>query len=87
MVDNAVANNHREAGESAADALAAGVAGASVLMAVWSALGVALIALLARAKQSRPRAVDRAAAAAVTTHTIPTQPVPAANPHPPAAVT
>ena len=37
MVDNAVANNHRDAGESAADALAAGLAAAAVLMAVWSA--------------------------------------------------
>ena len=74
MVDNAVANNHRDAGESAADALAAGLAGASVLMAVWSALGVALIVLLRRAKQSQPRAIDRAAAAAVSTHTIPTSP-------------
>ena len=85
MVDNAVANNHREAGESAADALAAGLAGASVLMAVWSALGVALIVLLRRAKQSHPRAIDRAAAAAVSTHTIPTQPAPEARPHPPAS--
>ena len=85
MVDNAVAKNHRDAGESAADSLAAGLAGASVLMAVWAALGVALIALLARAKQSHPRAIDRAAAAAVSTHTIPTQPAPEARPHPPAA--
>ena len=50
-------------------------------MAVWSALGVALIVLLRRAKQSHPRAIDRAAAAAVSTHTIPTQPAPAAGSH------
>jgi hypothetical protein len=50
-----------------------------------AALGVALIALLARAKQSHPRAIDRAAAAAASTHTIPTQPAPEARPHPPAA--
>ena len=73
MIDNAVANNHREAGESAADALAAGLAAASLTMAIWSALGVALIALMARHKhREEVRPVDRAAAAASSLHTIPT---------------
>jgi hypothetical protein len=44
-------------------------------MAIWSALGILLIALLARHRQARPRGIHRAAAAASTTHTIPTAPV------------
>ena len=42
MIYNAVANNHTEAGESASDALAAGLSRAALLMAVLSALGIAL---------------------------------------------
>jgi EmrB/QacA subfamily drug resistance transporter len=74
MIDNAVANNHREAGESAQDALAAGVAASALTMAIFSACGIALIALLARHKRRTTpvRAVDRAAAAAAPLHTIPT---------------
>jgi dipeptide/tripeptide permease len=73
MIDNAVANNHREAGESAADALAAGLAAASLTMAIWSALGVGLIVLMARHKRrAETRPLDRAAAAAAPLHTIPT---------------
>jgi EmrB/QacA subfamily drug resistance transporter len=75
MIDNAVANNHREAGESASDALAAGLAAASLTMAIWSAAGVLLIVLLRRHRARKPQAVDIAAAAAATTHTIPTEPV------------
>jgi EmrB/QacA subfamily drug resistance transporter len=73
MIDNAVANNHREAGESASDALAAGLGAASLMMAIWSALGIGLIVLMGRHKRrSEVRAVDRAAAAAAPLHTIPT---------------
>ena len=73
MIDNAVANNHSDAGESAPDALAAGLAAASLTMAIWSALGVALIALMARHKhREEVRPLDRAAAAASSLHTIPT---------------
>ncbi len=72
MVSNAVTTNHREAGESASDALAAGLSRTMVLLAISSALGVALVALMARYRPSRLRTVDRAAAAAATTHTIPT---------------
>ena len=44
-------------------------------MAVWAAAGVALVRLLAGRRLLRVRAVDRAAAAASTTHTLPIQPV------------
>jgi hypothetical protein len=75
MIDNAVANNRREAGESAADALAAGLAAASLTMAIWSACGIALIVLMARhRRREKVRAIDRAAAAASPLHTIPTSP-------------
>ena len=71
MIDNAVADNHREAGESASDALAAGLSAASLTMAIWCGLGIALIALLARHRPARTRAIDRAAAAAASVHTLP----------------
>jgi EmrB/QacA subfamily drug resistance transporter len=71
MVDNAVINNHRDAGASASDALAAGLSRASLFMAIWSVCGIALVVLLRRHRFKASRAVDRAAAAAVTTHTIP----------------
>jgi EmrB/QacA subfamily drug resistance transporter len=75
MVNNAVINNHRDAGESAADALAAGLSRSSLLMAIWAGLGVLLVVLLRGHRPvRRARAVDRAAAAAVVTHTIPTEP-------------
>jgi EmrB/QacA subfamily drug resistance transporter len=74
MIDNAVLNNHLDAGESRPDALAAGLAGASLAMAIWCAAGVALVGLMRRHQMARTRAVDRAAAAAATTHTIPTSP-------------
>jgi Na+/melibiose symporter-like transporter len=73
MIDNAVAANHREAGESAADALAAGLSAAATTMAIWSACGIALIFLLMRhRRRGAVRAIDRAAAAAASLHTIPT---------------
>ncbi len=64
------------AGASASDALAAGVSRASLLMAILSGLGIALVLLIARHQQPRPSAVDLAAAASgAMSHTIPTQPV------------
>jgi EmrB/QacA subfamily drug resistance transporter len=75
MVDNAVTNNHKAAGESTADALAAGLAAASLVMAIWTASGIALVALLRR-QRIRARAVDVAAAAAATAHTLPVGPSP-----------
>ncbi len=74
-VNNAVANNHKAAGDSASDALAAGLASSSLVMAIWCALGVGLIVLLRRQKIRRAQPVDRAAAAAAIAHTVPTQPV------------
>ena len=71
---NSVTNDHQDAGESAADALAAGLAAASLTMAIWAAAGVPLVRLLAGHRLIRHRAIDRAAAAASTTHTIPTEP-------------
>ncbi|HET6547391.1 MAG TPA: MFS transporter, partial [Solirubrobacter sp.] len=72
---NAGINNARDAGEPAADALASGLASACVMMAVWAALGVLLVRLLAGHRLLHVRAIDRAAAAASTVHTIPTEPV------------
>ena len=60
MIDNAVANNHREAGESAAQALAAGLGASALAMAIWSAVGILLIGLMRRQQhpahaRGRPR--------------------------------
>ena len=71
MVNNAVVNNRLDAGESDSAALAAGLSRSALMMAIWAGLGVLLIALLARHRPARPRTLDRAAAAAATTHTIP----------------
>jgi EmrB/QacA subfamily drug resistance transporter len=74
-ISTAVNDNHRQAGATPADALAAGLSRSALLLALLSASGVALALLLARHRTARPRPVDRAAAAAVTTHTIPIEPV------------
>jgi len=55
---------------AAGDALAAGLSRASLLMAIVCAAGVALAALMVRHRYVKQRAVDRAAAAAATTHTV-----------------
>jgi len=68
---NAATINHKEAGASASDALAAGLSRASILLALFSAAGILLILLLKRFRARPPRPADLAAAAAVTTHTIP----------------
>jgi MFS family permease len=78
-LSNAVAVDRRAAGDTDSEALAAGLASASLLMAVMSALGVALIVLMRRHRIREARGVDRAAAAAVTTHTIPTEPTAASS--------
>jgi EmrB/QacA subfamily drug resistance transporter len=82
MVDNAVTNNHKAAGASTADALASGLAAASLLMAIWTAAGIGLVVLLRRQRAGRARAVDIAAAAAATTHTLPVGPPPDLDPVP-----
>ena len=74
MLSNAVTNNQRDAGESAADALAAGLSSSALMMAIWSAAGIGLIALMARQRRTQTRAIDRAAGAAASLHTIPTEP-------------
>jgi EmrB/QacA subfamily drug resistance transporter len=74
MIYNSVTINHTEAGDSASDALAAGLSSASLALAIFSAAGVALVVLLRRARQAKSRAVDRAAAAAAAAHTIPLHP-------------
>jgi EmrB/QacA subfamily drug resistance transporter len=74
MVYNAVTVNHREAGEPASDALAAGLSSASLALAIFSAAGVALAVLLRRARLAKLRAVDRATAAAAAAHTAPLHP-------------
>lgn len=79
MIDNAVANSHRQAGASQSEALAAGLSRASLMMAIWTACGVALVLLLGHHRAARSRAIDRAAAAAATSHTIPTEPVGASS--------
>jgi EmrB/QacA subfamily drug resistance transporter len=68
-----VTQSHRDAGASAAEALAAGVSRASLFLAIVSAAGVALAVLMRRYQMAKPRSIDRAAAAAATMHTVPTQ--------------
>jgi len=68
---NAAAINHREAGASPSAALAAGLSRASIMLTLFSAAGILLIVLMRRYKAKQPRPADLAAAAAVTTHTIP----------------
>ena len=55
---NSVTNDHQDAGEPAADALAAGLAAASLTMAIWAAAGVALVRLLA-GQPPHPPSSDR----------------------------
>jgi EmrB/QacA subfamily drug resistance transporter len=74
-VSTVVTDNHRQAGAPPADALAAGLSRAALLLAIMSAAGVALALLLARHRAPKPGAIHRAAAAAATTHTIPIEPV------------
>jgi EmrB/QacA subfamily drug resistance transporter len=59
-------------GESATDALATAFSRSSLVLAIVSALGIALALLAGRHRPPAPLAVDRAAAAASTSHTIST---------------
>jgi MFS family permease len=74
---NATINSHADAGATPAAALAAGLSSAALMLAILSAAGVALAVLVARGRSARPRPVDRAAAAAATSHTIPVARIPA----------
>lgn len=58
------------AGTADADALADGFSRASLSLTLVSAVGVVIALLAARHRMHRPRAVDYAAAAATTTHTV-----------------
>ena len=75
MVNNAVANNHQAAGDSASEALAAGLGelraadGDPLRRRASCSSGSC-----AATRSPGHAAVDRAAAAAITTHTIPVQP-------------
>jgi hypothetical protein len=73
-VSTTAIDNKTAAGVSPADALAAGLSRSSLLMALICAAGVAFAFLMGRHRGEKPTAVSRAAAAAVTTHTIPTHP-------------
>jgi EmrB/QacA subfamily drug resistance transporter len=75
-VSTAVTGTRTADGASTAEALAAGLAGASILLTLMCAAGVALIVLMRRHRADKPQAVHLAAAAASTSHTIPTRPVP-----------
>jgi len=78
MVNSTVTENQQDAGKSAGEALAAGLGASALLMAILAACGVLLVAFLRRHQPAGgTRAIDRAAAAAVTTHPIPTEPSPA----------
>jgi MFS family permease len=74
-VYNSVTIDHEKNGASPADALAAGLSRSALVLAICSGLGVALVLLMARHRQRPPQAVDLAAAAAASSHTVPTQPV------------
>jgi EmrB/QacA subfamily drug resistance transporter len=77
MINSSVTESHTKAGDPANAALAAGLASSALMMAILSAAGILLVAFLRRYRPARAQAVNRAAAAAITTHTIPTQPSPA----------
>jgi EmrB/QacA subfamily drug resistance transporter len=76
-VSTSVTAGRDAAGDAAADALAAGLGAAAIVLTVMSAGGVALLVLMGRRRGERPTAVHLAAAAAGTSHTIPTRPLPA----------
>ncbi|RYP86860.1 MFS transporter [Nocardioides guangzhouensis] len=68
-----VTANHQDDGESTADALAAGLAAASWVMAVFSLLGLLLaVVVIVRHRPARGTLNDAAASAAAHLHTLPT---------------
>ncbi|MEU8234746.1 MFS transporter [Actinoplanes sp. NPDC048967] len=73
-VSTAVSANRTAAGATAADALAAGLSRSSVLLAGTAAAGILLAVLMGRHRGRPLTTLDRSAAAAAATHTIPTQP-------------
>jgi Na+/melibiose symporter-like transporter len=73
-VYNSVTNNHLQDHASKSAALASGLAAAAIVLAIFSAAGIALALLMARHRSIKPQAIHRAAAAAASSHTIPTRP-------------
>lgn len=73
-----VSADRLDAGEPRGDALATAFSRASIVLVVASAAGIALALLVARHRPPDPLGVDRAAAAAATSHTVP-------SPHPTAS--
>jgi EmrB/QacA subfamily drug resistance transporter len=73
-VFDGVIDNRVEGGATEAEALAAGLSRASLLLTILSAAGVGLLVLMRRYRAAKPRAIDLAAAAAAPAHTIPTEP-------------
>lgn len=67
-----VIGNRTADGESQADALAAGLAGASWLMVVFSAIGVLMAFVIARHRAAKGTLNDAAASAAAQAFTLPT---------------
>jgi EmrB/QacA subfamily drug resistance transporter len=67
-----VIGNRTDDGASAGDALASGLAAASWLMVVFSALGVVMAVVMGRHRAATGTLDDAAAAAAAHTHTLPT---------------
>ncbi|MBG0561475.1 MFS transporter [Actinoplanes aureus] len=74
-VSDSVAVAQWDAGASDAAGLAAGLSGASILLTVMSGLGIGLLLLMGRHRAGRVEAVHRSAAAAATSHTLPTRPL------------
>ena len=71
---SAVTERQSQAGLAAADALATGLARAALFLTIMSAAGVGLALFVGPHRPAKPRAVDLSAAAASSTHTIPTPP-------------
>ena len=74
MVYIAVTNNHRDAGASASDALAAGLGATALMLAIVCFAGTARVVTMRRVHLHKQRGVDRIAAAAAVHHTIPLAP-------------
>jgi EmrB/QacA subfamily drug resistance transporter len=69
---SSVTANQAAAGQPASDALASGLAATSWVMAVFSFAGVVMAVVMRRHRTARGTLADSAAAAAATSHTLPT---------------
>jgi EmrB/QacA subfamily drug resistance transporter len=74
-VFSAVSAARTAEGATPADALAGGLSRSALLLALMAGTGIALALLMGRHRGETPSAVHRSAAAAATSHTIPTQPL------------